>query len=452
MTRVINPHDLDAERAVLGGLLIRPDGLDEVDGVLRSADFFRHAHACIYDAIVAVRAKGEPIDLLLVQHELGVERLAAAGGPAYLASLVDGVPRSTNVAYYAGIVRALATRRAFLCLIRDVEAQAEADEESTDDIRDRTIAALAELGRLDDGGGFVTMSTLTDALLARLQESTPQRIGVPTGFSDLDALLGGLKPANLIYLAARPSVGKTAFALDMALAMSRAGRTVGVVSIEMSCEELMMRIAAQAASVDSYRLQHSRLSSRDYGRVGQVVNELAVLPLAIDDSSAVTIADVRSRARRWKAQHGLDCLMIDYLQLIRPARAGRGERVAGTRTEELGAISHALKALAKELHVPVLCLSQLSRECERRADHRPVLSDLRDSGDLEQDADVVLFLHRESMFGGQPTPHGQPDQAECLVAKNRNGPRGSVSLTFVPEYVSFKSTAHNQADLVVAGK
>ena len=429
------PHNLEAERSILGAILIRNDAFNVAAEVIDSEDFFRSAHARVFDKMVDLNERGEAIDLVTLRDELGrCGELEAVGGPAYIASLADGIPRSTNVGHYARIVKERATLRNLITAANRIEAEARAAREEAAVVLDRaeqSIFAIAE-GRIR--AGFVPLGELawnSFDTIEKLQTVRSAVTGVPTGFADIDEKTAGLQPADLVIVAARPSMGKTAFALNVAGHVgSSAGRTVGVFSMEMSKEQLFLRMLMSAAQIDSQRFRSGRLTASDYGRMSEAITALSATRVHIDDTPSLGVLEMRAKARRLQAEHGLDLLVIDYLQLMH----GRGR--FENRNQEIAAISRSLKALAKELEVPVMALSQLSRAPETRSDRRPQLSDLRESGALEQDADVVLFIFREEVY--EETPENE-NLAEVIIGKQRNGPTGSIRLAFLKQQTRFES-------------
>ncbi len=430
------PHNLEAERSVLGAILVRNEAIDIVAELIDADDFFRAAHRSVFNAMVALSERSDPIDLVTIRDALtraGI--LEQVGGAAYISSLTDGVPHAINAEYYARIVKERATRRALINSANRIAASAYAAEESAEDLLDRAgqeIFDIAE-GRIESG--FVPMADLVQEgfnTVERLQQHDSSVTGVPTGFEDIDEMTAGLQPADLVIVAARPSMGKTAFALNIGAHVAKGGeRTVGVFSLEMAKEQLFMRLLTSEAQIDSHRFRTSRLMERDYRQLSAALGRLTELRMHIDDTPAIGVLEMRAKARRLKVEHGLDLLIIDYIQLMQ----GRGR--FENRTQELASISRALKQLAKELNIPVVVLSQLSRapESRGRADRRPQLSDLRESGALEQDADVVMFIYREEMYERTPENEGV---AEIIIGKQRNGPTGRVQLAFLKEQTRFE--------------
>ena len=435
------PHNLEAERSVLGAILIHNEAFNYAAQILGPQDFFRDGHRRIFERMIALGERGGAIDTVTLKEALSqTGDLEESGGPAYIATLIDGVPRSTNVEYYARIVKEKATLRALIHASQAIAARAwEAEDEPNVilDEAEQTIFAIAENRARD---GFVSMRQIVDESLPKIEQLFEHRkliTGVETGFEDLDAMTRGLQPADLVIVAARPSMGKTSLVLNMAEhAALRAGQTVGFFSLEMSKESLFIRLLTSVARIDAHRLQTGHIGQRDYDSLSQAISRLSEATIYIDDSPGVGVLEMRAKARRLAAEHGLGLLVVDYLQLM----TGRGR--FENRTLELAAISRGLKSLAKELNVPVVALSQLSRAPEARSDHRPLLSDLRESGALEQDADVVLMLFRPDMY--PDCKEEDRGVAELIVAKQRNGPTGTIQLAFLREHTRFENLARRR--------
>jgi replicative DNA helicase len=440
------PHNLDAEKSVLGAILIHNDAFNHTAELIDSRDFFRDAHRRIFDRMVALSERGDAIDFVTLKEELTRSGdLDSVGGPAYIASLVDGVPRSANVEYYARIVKEKATLRNLIHSANKILAEAYDAEQEPDlllDEAERQIFAIAE-DRIRVG--FVPLRDLVQSsfsTIEKLQQHKGLVTGVPTGFVDLDEMTSGLQPSDLVLVAARPSMGKTSFVLNIAQHVgTNTQMTVGFFSLEMSKEQLFMRLLTSEARIDAHRFRSGFLSEKDYGRLSHALGTLAEARVFIDDTASIGVLEMRAKARRLQKEHGLHLLVIDYIQLMQ----GRGR--FESRQQELASISRSLKGLAKELNVPIVALSQLSRAPETRSDHRPQLSDLRESGALEQDADVVMFIFRQEQYR---TEDGQPEQgaegvAEIIIGKQRNGPTGAVKLAFIKEHTRFENLAHGAA-------
>ena len=433
------PHNLEAERSVLGAILLNNEAFNLAVEAIDTRDFFRDAHRRIFEAMVALAERGDAIDLVTLKESLARSgEIDEVGGPAYIAALVDGVPRSTNVEHYARIIKEKSTLRSLIASANRIVSSAYEAEEDADVILDeaeRQIFAIAD-DRVRDG--FVSLRDLAQSSLdtiERLHARQELITGVPTGFTDLDEMTSGLQPSDLIIVAARPSMGKTSLVLNIAQHVgTRTDKTVGVFSLEMSKEQLFLRMLTSEARIDAHRLRGGFLGERDWGRLSQAIGTLSEAKIFIDDAPSIGVLEMRAKCRRLAAEHGLHLVIVDYIQLMQ----GRGR--FENRTLELASISRAIKGLAKELNVPIVVLSQLSRAPESRADHRPQLSDLRESGALEQDADVVVFIYREDQYADKNAP--PPDSqgvAELIIGKQRNGPTGVVKLAFLREFTRFEN-------------
>jgi replicative DNA helicase len=440
------PHNLDAEKSVLGAILIHNEAFNHAAELIDSGDFFRDAHRRIFDKMVVLSERGDAIDFITLKEELSrAGELDEIGGPAYIASLADGVPRSANVEYYARIVKEKATLRNLIHSANKILIEAYEGEQEPDLLLDEAERAIFAIAEDRIRAGFVPLRDLVQdsfATIEKLQQHKGLVTGVPSGFVDLDEMTSGLQPSDLVLVAARPSMGKTSFVLNIAQHVGTStDMTVGFFSLEMSKDQLFMRMLTSEARIDAHRFRSGYLSEKDYGRLSQALGTLAEARVYIDDTASIGVLEMRAKARRLQAEHGLHLLIIDYIQLM----TGRGR--FESRQQELATISRSLKGLAKELRVPIVALSQLSRATETRSDHRPQLSDLRESGALEQDADVVMFIFREEQYR---TDDGQPNTeaegvAEIIVGKQRNGPTGSVKLAFVKEHTRFENLAHGAA-------
>ena len=445
------PYDSEAEEAVLGSLLLDDEAVYRVAPVLRQEDFFRERSRLTYSACLALYERGEAINQITVAHQLAVQgKLEEVGGAGYLSYLVTSVPTSLHIDYYAQIVRRTAMLRNLVHAAGRIESlayQGDADVEAT----------LAEAEAILYGvrrGEATQLEPLRD-ILARFWEeiATPtaargdRPVHIFTEFRDLDRLLGGLKRADLIILAARPSFGKTSFALNIAFnAALHQNATVAIFSLEMSKEQLAQRLLSSHAEGDSQRMRLEHLNSEERGRLAEGVGLLSQAPIYVDDTGAIRVAEMRARLRRLHQEHPLDLVVVDYIQLM------SGSTGYQNRVQEMTEISRSLKVLAREMNVPLIAVSQLSRAVQHRSPPTPLLSDLRDSGSIEQDADLVVFLHREDRTPTDPdAPAGDPGSrtrdsgpaakgiVQVMVSKNRNGPIGTVSLRFVEQYTRFFS-------------
>jgi replicative DNA helicase len=432
------PHNLEAERSVLGAILIHNEAFNHAAEVLEPRDFFRDAHRRIFEKMVQLSERNEAIDLVTLKEALTRSReLDEVGGPAYITALVDGLPRATNVEYYARIVKEKATLRNLIFASNKILASAYEAEDDPDEILDGAEHAIFSIAENRVREGFISMRDLAHQSFETIEQAHARKeliTGVPSGFRDLDELTSGFQRGDLVIVAARPSVGKTALVLNVAQHVGTKEydgrkRTVGIFSLEMSKEQLFLRMLTSEANIDGHRLRTGFLLEKDWGRLSHALGTLSETKIYIDDTPGIGVLEMRAKARRLMAEHGLDLLIVDYVQLMQ-AR-GRFDN----RTLELGAISRSLKGLAKELNIPILVISQLSRAPESRSDHRPLLSDLRESGALEQDADVVVLLFRADQY-----PDAKPEEqgiAELNIAKQRNGPTGLVKLAFIREQTRF---------------
>ena len=436
------PHNLEAEKSVLGAILIHNEAFNHAAELIDSRDFYRDAHRRIFDKMVALSERNNAIDLITLKEELlRAGELEEVGGPAYIASLADGVPRSANVEHYARIVKEKATLRNLIHAAKRIEADAYQAEEDADVILDGAEKAIFEIAEDKIREGFVPLRDLVQgsfATIEKLQQHKGLVTGVPTGFVDLDEMTSGLQPSDLVLVAARPSMGKTSFVLNIAQHIgTQTEMTVGFFSLEMSKEQLFMRMLTSEARIDAHRFRSGYLNEKDYGRLSHALGTLAEARVFIDDTASLGVLEMRAKARRLQAEHGLHLLIIDYIQLM----SGRGR--FDNRQTEIASISRSLKGLAKELKIPIIALSQLSRAPETRSDHRPQLSDLRESGALEQDADVVMFIFREEQYrdaDGQPNQEAE-GTAEIIIGKQRNGPIGTAKLAFIKEHTRFENLA-----------
>ncbi|HET6380370.1 MAG TPA: replicative DNA helicase [candidate division Zixibacteria bacterium] len=433
------PQAVEAEQSVLGSILIDPDAILKVGDFLKPADFYRQQHAEIYEAMLALHGQREPIDLVTLGDELARrDRLEQVGGPAYLASLMNVVPTAVHVEHYGRIVERKAILRNLIAAAGKIAAVGYEEASDAEAAIDRAEGILFEVSQRRTDGGFESLSTLLAQAYDRLEylhEHRGEVLGIPSGLSHLDALLGGFQPSDLIILAARPSVGKTSMALNIAQhAAVREGKKVAIFSLEMSREQLALRLLSAESGINPRPLQTGFVDETDWSKIAQVMNAMHNAPMWIDDSPILTVMELRTKARRLEAeQHGLDLVIVDYLQLMQ----GSVQQKDANRVQEVSEISRGLKSLARELKVPVIALSQLSRNVEQRGTAEPRLSDLRESGSLEQDADVVIFLYRE----GEQNPESDVELVKAKVAKHRNGPIGEVPLQFRKSNTRFYTLA-----------
>jgi replicative DNA helicase len=433
------PHNLEAERSVLGAILVHNDAFNLAAQVIDSQDFYRDAHRRIFDRMVALNERHDAIDFVTLKEELSRNgELDEVGGPAYVASLADGVPRATNVEYYARIVKEKSTLRNLIYAATKIVANAYEAEQESDLILDEAESAIFSVADDRLKAGFVAMRDLVKDSFPKIEKLFEQKrliTGVPTGFVDVDEMTRGLQPGDLIIVAARPSMGKTSLVLNIAQYVASLGdQVVGFFSLEMSKESLFLRLLTSEAQIDGHRLMSGAIGGNDYHRISHALEKLNSMKLFIDDTASIGVLEMRAKSRRLQSEHGLNLLVVDYIQLM----SGRGR--FENRTLELASISRSLKGLAKELNVPIVVLSQLSRAPEARSDHRPQLSDLRESGALEQDADVVVLIYRDDVYNRDPNSP-EAGTAELILAKQRNGPTGVVKLAFLREQTRFANLA-----------
>jgi replicative DNA helicase len=442
----VPPHNLDAEESLLGAMLLSRDAISAAtEARVEANDFYKPAHGHIFEAVMSLYGQGEPVDPVTVSDELRrADLLDALGGRQALLRLQASTPASANAAHYATIVNELALLRRLIAVAGDIAEMGYDDSSEVSETLDRAESLVFEVAerRVSDSTTIVAdaLQETLDQLEARYG-SPDDIVGAPTGFHDLDRQLMGLQPSTLVVLAARPAMGKTALALGLAKGVaSEARRPVMFFSMEMGTLELTKRLLAAEARVQASKLWTGRLNETEWGALSHAVGRLAELPLFIDDNPHCTVMEMRAKARRTKARHGdLGLVVVDYIQLMTPTTGRRAEN----RQVEVAEISRGLKILARELECPVVALSQLNRQLEYRQDKRPMLADLRESGSLEQDADVVMFIYREEVYSGAETPDSEKGVAEVIVAKHRNGPTGVVNLTFIADRAEFASMARD---------
>jgi replicative DNA helicase len=428
------PHSLDAEKTVLGALMVDKDAITKIADLLSVGDFYKDAHNHIYEAMLALYEKNDPIDVLSTSNRLEEKnQIDKVGGPTYLASLVGGVTSASNITYYAKIIQKKAVLRRLITAAAEINEMGYNEAEDLEKVLDQAEQKLFSISQKSLKQEFTPIKTILGEAFDRLDELHKNRgemRGVPTGFTDLDELLSGLQKSDLIILAARPSVGKTSLALDIARQIgTKKNIPVGIFSLEMSADQLVDRMIAAEANLDLWRLRTGNLKDSDFTQINETMGVLSEAPIFIDDTSSANIMEMRTMARRLQAEHDLGLIIIDYLQLME----GRNNE---SRVQEISEISRGLKTLAKELNIPILALSQLSRAVESRPDQRPRLSDLRESGSIEQDADVVMFIYREDRVNPDTENKGI---AEVIIAKHRNGPVGTKQLFFHEEAASYKN-------------
>lgn len=433
------PQSIEAEESILSAILLDNSTMLDVLEILAPEDFYRTAHQKIFAGIAEMFAKAEPVDLVTLTNWLrDKNQLEEIGGAAYLARLVDTIPSAINVQHYARIIRDKSSLRQLISKAGEITRHCYEDAGELDQVLDFAESAVFEISENKHRASFHPLSNIIETNINALEERQGNRAlitGVPTGFTQLDYKTSGLQCADLIILAARPSMGKTALALNMARNAAVDGNVpVAVFSLEMSKEQLSMRMLCAEARVDSSRVRGGFLNPEDWNRITDAAGVLSEAPIYIDDSPDISATSIRTKARRLKMDKGLGLIIIDYLQLM------RGRISSERRDLEISEISRSLKLLAKELDLPVVALSQLNRKLEERSDKRPQLSDLRESGALEQDADVVAFIYRDEVYNKE---ENNPNRgtAEIIIAKQRNGPTGVVPLTFLNAYTRFENPA-----------
>jgi replicative DNA helicase len=461
MLERIPPHNIEAEMAVLGALLLGDRrAVEKSSEILTRDDFYREAHGRIFDAMMALAEKDEPVDIITLRNELGTRgTLDAVGGISYLMQLGDFVPTAANLTYYAKIVSEKALLRRLIETSGEIAGMAYGEVDDVDQLVDHAERSIFQVARKRRNEGFAALKPLLTETFEKIDTLYHERgvtTGVDTGFNDLNYMTSGFQPGDLIIVAARPSMGKTALTLTVGQNAALKGSTVAVFSLEMSKESLVQRMICSEARVDAHRLRTGYLQEDDWSRLAQSVNRLWECPLYIDDTSDVSSLEMRARCRRLRAEAGgLDLVIVDYLQLMRGSA-----RSAENRNQEISEIARGLKSLARELEVPVVALSQLSRSVERREDKRPMLSDLRESGSIEAEADLVMFIYRPSYYARKEAISADDadkepedsaggmdgEEAEIIIAKQRNGPVGTVKLAFLPKYARFENLARYTED------
>lgn len=434
---IIPPHNLEAEAAVLGSVLIDQESMIKIADYVAADDFYTDKNRLVFDAMIALYGKREPIDILSLSHTLEVRnQLQDIGGKAYLAELTNAVPTASNVEHYAKIVQQKASLRRLIHAGHDIVKLGTDEESGVDQLLDQAEQAIFNVSQKYQKQNFIPLHNILTDTFNRMDEmhATDDKLrGVSTGYTDLDNLLGGFQKSDLVILAARPSMGKTGFALDIARQASVKYKVpTAIVSLEMSKDQLGDRLLCAEANIDLWKMRTGKLSSdRDFANIGRAMGALAEAPLFIDDSAYATVMDIRTKARRLQMEHGLGMLIIDYLQLMQGT-----SRYTDNRVQEIAEISRGLKAIARELNIPVIALSQLSRAVEAINPPIPKLSHLRESGSIEQDADVVMFIYREEYYNKSSE---RKNIADIIIAKHRNGPTGQVELFFDVEKASFKN-------------
>ncbi|HXK30049.1 MAG TPA: replicative DNA helicase [Candidatus Binatia bacterium] len=435
--RKVPPQNLEAESSVLGGILLENEAVNQVLELLRPEDFYRESHRKVFRAIVELSDRSEPVDLITLSDFLKNRgELEAVGGTAYLASLADFVPTAANITHYARIVREKSILRSLISTATEIATRGYEEQGNVEEFLDSAEKVIFDISEKKIKASFVAVGDMikdTLKTVEKLYERKEMVTGVPTGYNDLDKLTAGLQPAELIIVAGRPGMGKTAFALNIAANAAFTGAGVAVFSLEMAKEQLVLRMLCSEARVDSSKVRSGYLGERDFPQLAKAAGRLHEAPIYIDDTPAISVLELRAKARRLVRDRSkkIGLIIVDYLQLM------RGMGTASNREQEISEISRSLKALAKELSVPVIALSQLNRRVEDRSDRRPMMSDLRESGAIEQDSDVIIFIYRDEVYN--KSDESKKGLAEIIVAKQRNGPIDTVTLTFLNEYTRFEN-------------
>ncbi len=436
------PQNLEAETSVLGGVLLDNEALNRVLEVIKEGDFYRESHRKIFSAILDLYERSEPVDLITLTEVLrGREVLEQVGGIEYLNSLVNSIPTAANITYYAKIVKEKAILRKLVNRATEIVSQVYGHSGNVDDFLDQAERSIFEISEDRVRPSFYPIKDIIKSsfkTIERLYEKRQLITGVPTGFGKLDELTSGLQPSDLIIVAGRPSMGKTAFALNItAHASIEAAVPAAIFSLEMAKEQLAIRMLCSEGKVDAHRLRGGFLSESDWPKLTRAAGSLSEAPIFIDDTPGITVLEMRAKTRRLKAEHNLGLVVVDYLQLM------RGRADSDTREQEISDISRSLKALAKELNLPVIALSQLNRRVEERGDKRPQLADLRESGAIEQDADVIIFLYRDEVYN-KSEDNPNKGKAEIIIGKQRNGPTDKFELTFLDKFTCFEDISYRQ--------
>jgi replicative DNA helicase len=432
----VPPHNMEAEQTILGGVLMNNDALNQIMDVLSPDDFYREAHATLFEGMVGLYNRGDPIDVITLSQFLSEKSsLEKVGGNSYLGSLVRAVSTSAGITYHAQIVKDLSVRRKLIGQCSTISESCFQDWERIEDLLELAEQSIFDIAEEQIKEGFQSLEEVIKGSFKKLESVAEFEgfvTGMPTGFTDFDRYTAGLQPADLIIIAGRPSMGKTALALNIGYhAAQKTKRAVAIFSLEMSKQQLGMRMLGFDASIDATKLRTGFLRDKEWEQLTEAANRLSELPLFIDDSSGISVLEMKAKCRRLKKKNDLALVIVDYLQLL------QGRRSAESRQLEISEISRSLKALAKDLNVPVVALSQLNRKVEDRPNKRPQLADLRESGAIEQDADVIAFIYRDELY------HPQSDEnrnlAEIILAKQRNGPTGFFKLTFQKELTRFRN-------------
>lgn len=436
----ILPHSIEAEQSVIGSMIMDREAIVTASELVTGEDFYNRQYGILFETMVELNDAGSPVDLVTLQNKLREKDVPPeVSSLEFVRDLIAAVPTSANIKYYAAIVAEKSTLRKLIRLNEEIANTCYAEKESLEYILEDTEKRVFQLVQKRSTDDYVPIRQVVMNAMNRIEMAAKNKgsvTGIPTGFIDLDYRTAGMQPSDLILIAARPSMGKTAFELNLAQYMAfKKNLTVAIFSLEMSKEQLVNRMFSLESSVDAQKLRIGQLNDQEWERLIESAGTIGKSRLIIDDTPGISIAELRSKCRKYKLEHDLSIIMIDYLQLM--SGGGRSE----SRQQEISEISRSLKALARELNVPVIALSQLSRAVEQRPDHRPMLSDLRESGAIEQDADVVMFLYRDDYYNHDTDKKGI---SEVIIAKQRNGPIGTVELAWLPEYTKFANLEHQR--------
>ena len=435
----VPPQNIEAEQSVLGAMLIKKEAITQAQELLRPDDFYREAHRIVFETMLELAGDNEAVDLVTLTEALRKkEMLEKVGGISFITALANYVPTAANIVYHAQIVKEKSELRHLIDAATEIASAAYEATDDVKDIMDDAEKKILAVAANQTGGAFEPIRNIVIDTVGRVEtlyENQGGLTGISTGFRDLDRDTSGLQKSDLILVAARPSMGKTAFTLNIATYAAMHGHTVAFFSLEMSKEQLVQRMLCSEGGIDSQRLRTGKLDDKEWQELINTADKVSKAKLFIDDTAGISVMELRSKARRLKAEHGLDLIVIDYLQLMQ----GRAKGGDNSRQQEISEISRSLKALARELDVPVVALSQLSRSVESRTVKKPMLSDLRESGSLEQDADIVMFLYREDYYDQETE---RKNITEVLISKHRNGPIGSVELFFQKEFTKFRNLSN----------
>ena len=433
LLRRVLPHSVEAEQSVIGSMIMDREAIVVASEIVTEDDFYGKQYGVLFEAMVELNNEGKPVDLVTLQDRLKEKEVPPeVSSLEFIRDLVTAVPTSANIKYYAGIVAEKATLRRLIKLNEEIANTCYIGKESLEYILEDTEKRVFDLVQRRNTGEFVPIREVVMNAMDKIEKASRNSgvvTGIPTGFIDLDYRTAGMQPSDLVLIAARPSMGKTAFVLNIAQHVAfKQNQTVAIFSLEMSKEQLVNRLFALESQVDSQNIRTGQLNDTEWEKLIETAGIIGKSNLIIDDTPGISIAELRSKCRKYKLEHNLSMIIIDYLQLM--SGSGRGD----SRQQEISDISRSLKAIARELSVPVLALSQLSRAVEQRPDHRPMLSDLRESGAIEQDADVVMFIYRNDYYNHDTE---RKDIAEIIIAKQRNGPIGTIELAWIPKYTKF---------------